>query len=189
MNWSTIGQTVIASVITAGIIGVVFRASFEHMLDRRLKDYEAQLQERTALRTAFGEQRLEGYRNTITEIRQTRRALRDFLEAEPDERLRAVEEYNEATGNLQETLYINALPLQQDGLYLQVHTYKVNSRTLAKRLRNAVRLAAAPAPSVPGEAELVWRDLDTAARGLIDDGEGIVAVLQKQIDTTLQSKK
>jgi len=168
---------------------VVFRIFFErglqHVLDRRLKEYEAQLQERTALRTTFGEQRLDGYRSLIAEVRQTRRALRDCLEAEPDERLRAVEEYNEATGSLQETLYNNALTLQQDGLYLQVHTYKVSCRTLAKRLRNAARVAAAVAPSVPDQPELIWRDLDMDARQLMVEGEDVAIALQTQVDAML----
>jgi hypothetical protein len=192
MNWSTIGQTLVASLISAGIIAVVFRVVFErglqHALDRRLKDYEAQLQERTALRTTFGEQRLDGYRNIIAEIHLTRRALRDCLEAEPDERLPAVEEYNEVTGNLQETLYNNALTLQQDGLYLQAHTYKVNCRTLAKRLRYAARVPAV-APSAPDQPEARWRDLDTDARQLIADGEDVAIALQTQVDTVLQGRK
>jgi hypothetical protein len=193
MNWSTIGQTLVASLISAGIIAVVFRIFFErglqHVLDRRLKEYESQLQERTALRTTFGEQRLDGYRSLIAEVRQTRRTLRDSLEAEPDERLRAVEEYNESTGSLQETLYNNALTLQQDGLYLQVHTYKVSCRTLGKRLRNAARGGAAVPPTVPDQPELIWRDLDTEASQLMADGEDVARALQTQVDAMLQDRK
>jgi hypothetical protein len=193
MNWSTIGQTIVASVISAGIIVGVLRLTFErgleHVLARRLAEYEAQLQERTAVRTAFGQGRLDGYRNIIAEIRHTRRALRDCLEAESDERPEVVKEYDEATGNMQEALYNNALTLQQDGLYLQVHTYKVSCRTLAKKLRSAVRLAAAPDPSAPDQAELMWRDLHDDADRLIADSDQIATILQEQVDIALQGRK
>jgi hypothetical protein len=185
MNWSTIGQAVVASLISAGVIGVVFQVVLQHVLDRRLQAYDAQLQQRTELRTTFGKQRLEGYRDLIAEIRHTRRMLSDFLEAEPDQRPTAVEEYQEATGSLQETLYNNALTLQDDGLYLRVHTYKVSCRTLAKRLRNAVRLAAGSDPPAPDQAELTWPVLDTDAQQLIADGEDIAIALQKQVDAEL----
>ena len=56
MSLGTFGQAIVASLISAGIIGIVFRVVFErsvtHVLDRRLQEYEAQLQERTALRTS-----------------------------------------------------------------------------------------------------------------------------------------
>jgi hypothetical protein len=190
MDWSTIGQIIVTSLISAGVIGVMFRVVFErtveHVFSRRLKEYEAQLQERTALRTTFGEQRLDGYRHLIAEIRYTRLALREYLEAEPDERMAAVEEYHDVTGAMQETLYNNALPLQQDGLYLLVHVYKVNCRTLAKDLRAAVRLATAEDTSAADQAKRRWHDLDAAARRLIDDGEDVVTALQTQVDTALQ---
>jgi hypothetical protein len=193
MDWSAIWQTIVASLISAGIIGVVFRVVFErgveHVFARRLKEYESQLQERTALRTTFGEQRLDGYRNLIAEIRHTRRTLRECFEADPSERMAAVDEFHEATGNMQETLYNNALVLQEDGLYLLVHSYKVGCRTLAKSLRAFVRRTVAPAPSADDEDEREWRDFESLARRLLDDGEDVATALQTQVEKALQRRE
>ncbi len=193
MSLSAFGQAIVAAFISAGIIGIIFRVIFErtltHVLDRRLKEYEAQLQERTALRTSFGEQRLRGYRSIVAEVRQTRRALRDCLEAGPDDRPAVVEEYYEATDSLQEALYDNALTLQQDGLYRRVHAFKVNCRTLAKSLRSAARATATADASARDDAETVWQSLNDTASQLLSEGEDIATLLQKQIDSAMQGTK
>lgn len=183
------GEAILASLVSAGIIGFVFRVLFErtvtHVLDRRLREYESQLQERTALRTSFGEQRLDGYRGIIAEVRHTRRALRDCFEAEPDGRAAVAEEYYDATGSLQETLYDNALVLQQDGFYRRVHTFKVNCRTLAKSLRSVARATGA-ADGAARDDEAVWHSLDVTADQLLSEGEEIATLLQQQITGAMQ---
>jgi hypothetical protein len=193
MSLSAFGQAIVASLISAGILGIIVRVVFErsitHVLDRRLREYEAQLQERTALRTSFGEQRLDGYRSIITEVRHTGRALRDCLEAESDERLSVVEKYHKATGDLQEALYDNALTLQQDGLYRRVDTFKVDCRTLTKSLRNAARSIAAADVPARADAETVWHSLHDTAGRLLSEVEDIAMLLQKQIDSTMQGQK
>lgn len=193
MSLGTFGQAIVASLISAGIIGIVFRVVFErsvtHVLDRRLQEYEAQLQERTALRTSFGEQRLNGYRSLIAEVRHARRALRDCFEAEPDGRPTVVEEYYEATGSLQEALYDNALTLQQDALYRRVHTFKVNCRTLAKNLRSAAKATATANMAAHDAAETEWHNLNDTAGQLLSEGEDIATLLQKQIDSAMQGRK
>ena len=59
--------------------------------------------------------RVYGSGDLIAEMRHTGRMLADFLEAEADQRPTAVQEYQEATGSLQETPCNDALLCRTTG--------------------------------------------------------------------------
>jgi hypothetical protein len=190
MDWDRIGQSIVASLITSGIILVVLRLVFErgleHVLDKKLKEYEAQLQERTAVRSKFGERRFEGYGRLAAEVRRTRRTLSDCLEAASVDFRAKMGEYSKATDSLQETLYDNSLTLQQDGLYRSAHTYKVESKTLAKTFNNVLRLRE---DNDMDKAEALWQASQEPAKRLIAEGDKVANTLQHTIDSVLQGQE
>ena len=135
------------------------------------KDYEARLQERTAVRTMFAETRLEGYINLALRVRQTRRSLKDCLEADDNALNEAVVTYISANERLEEALYSNSLTLHEDGLYIDLHTYKNVSETLAKTFRNVARLR----DDRDGQgAETLWMTSQETADDLLAEGDEIV---------------
>jgi hypothetical protein len=201
VDWDRVAQTVVASLISSSIILVVlrfvFERSFEHVLDRKLKEYqhgldrklkeyEHGLQERTAVRSKFNEQRSEGYRLLATEIRHTRRALLDCLEPGPSDFRKRIAEYDKATDNLQEVLYSNDQTLGYDGLYESIHTYKVQSKTLVKTFNTVLRFREG---NDMVKAETLWQTSQETAEQLLTDADDVVEQLRRTISSVLQGQE
>jgi hypothetical protein len=189
MDWSVVTQVAFTSLITSGIVvfvlRVVFERSLEHIFNRRLKEFEAKLQERTAFRSAFGEQRLEEYRRLSGEILRTRRALNDYLQAPPNRLLSTAGAYNQAVDRFQEALYDNALTLQQDGLYRRMHIYKVRCKTLAEALQAFMRTHGEKDLT---EMEALWGSSEEIAKELLNEGIEVTTMLQRTIDMALRGQ-
>lgn len=143
MDWDAVFQSAASALVVSGIVIATFRfyveKRIEHSFDRKLAEYEARLSERSELRVKYGTDRLSGYQNLVSQIRRVNRRCRDWLESE----LAAdhdVAELLAETAKLQEAVYAYTVSLELDGLYAELHVWKGQMQSIAKRLDNAARL-------------------------------------------------
>ncbi|PXF56682.1 MAG: hypothetical protein C4B59_16520 [Candidatus Methanogaster sp.] len=132
-------QTIVASGAVAGALSLVFKVYTEkridHVFDRKLKEYEAKLQESTELRVNFGKNRIEQYAKLSALVLSVRKKAVDLCEM-PTPTEKEISELNKEAKNLQEMIYDLFTTLEMDHIYDTIHSYKENLITLVKNLKN-----------------------------------------------------
>lgn len=180
MGWDELVNSVISAAVASGIVLAGFRFYFEkrieHSFDRKLAEHEARLAERSQLRVAYGTERLDGYRELVAQIRRVNRRCRDRLDS-PEAMDGDVSQLLAEVARFEEVLYTNAIALEHDQLYEDVHAWKNLMQSVAKRLDNASRLDATD----PERATAVRASVAEQAPQAMADGEAVVGRLNELI--------
>jgi hypothetical protein len=178
VDWEALGRSVLTAIVASGIVlaGIRFwvEKRLEYSFDRRLKEYEAQLTERSQVRIQYGTDRLAGYQRLVMTINVARRAFRTYLEeGEPTDTSRldaAVREFENA-------LYENTVVLTNDNLYEEVHKCKNTLWSLVGQIDNARRTDRED----PERAESIRLDVRNQVPKAILDAETVLDKLNEAL--------
>lgn len=143
INWDALVQAIITSGAIATAVGVVFRKytekRIEHVFDKKMKEYEAKLQERTELRIGIGKDRIAEYKRLSHLINSVRKEAVDLC-AKLDLTAVEISGLTSKVHDLQEVIYQSSVTLHLDGIYEQLHSYKVQLGALAGIVENERKL-------------------------------------------------
>src|SRR5271157_3515608 len=82
VDWNAILQALVTSGAVATAVGIVFKKytekRIEYVFDKKLKEYEAKLQEATEVRIAIGKARIEEYKRLISVVQSVRKQAVDL---------------------------------------------------------------------------------------------------------------
>lgn len=163
IDWNALLQTIIASGVAAGAMSYVFKKytekRIEHVFDRKLKEYEAKLQESTALRIKIDTIRIEGYNKLSALMASARKDAVDLCEmSDPTEY--DISKLMSKAAALQDMVHDLYIILHSDQIYGRVHVYKIKLKTLIKEVEN----------------ERKWRDM-----GQIEQADGVREIITRSI--------
>lgn len=143
IEWNTLFQTIVTSSAIAGALSYVFKKytekRIEHVFDRKLKEYEAMLQESTALRIGIGKDRIEEYKKLSAIVMSVRKHATNLCE-KPDQTADDISGLTSEAKDLENMIYDLSITLHMDRIYEKVHSYKIELLTLIKNVENERKL-------------------------------------------------
>ena len=175
MEWDALIQTLISSSIVAGGLSFVFKQytekRIEHVFDKKLKEYEAKLQEATALNIGIGTDRIEEYKKLSALVNSIRKHA-VVLSANPHASENNIGKLNSEAKKLENLIYEQSITLYSDRVYEQVHSYKVQVVNLIKNIENEQKLrVTGKSERADGVKEVVdrsIREIETDCRSIVD---------------------
>ena len=136
-------QTLVTSGAVAGALSFVFKKytekRIEYIFDMKLKEYEAKLQESTALRIGIGKDRIEEYKKLSALVSSVRKHAVNLFE-KPDPTVDEISGLMSEAKELEKMIYDLSITLHLDRIYEKVHSYKVELVTLIKNFENERKL-------------------------------------------------
>jgi hypothetical protein len=175
IDWNALLQAIVASGAVAGAVFFVFKKytekRIEHVFDRKLKEYEARLQEATALRIGIGKDRVEEYKRLSAMVMSVRKHAVNLYEMSnptPD----GISTLMSEAQDLENLIYGLSITLHLDRIYDRVHAYKVELKTLINNLENERKLRnkgqTERADGVRGIIASAIKDIQNECKSIVD---------------------
>lgn len=163
VNLEALLQAIITSGAIATAVGVVFRKytekRIEQVFDKKMKEYEARLQERTELRIGIGKDRIAEYKRLSHLVNSVRKQAVDLC-AKPDLTADDIVGLGAQVKDLQELIYQSSVTLHLDHIYEKVHSYKVQLGSLVGIVENERKLRERrQAERADGVREIITRSI------------------------------